>query len=194
MGEGKQAVLLHGTDGQPTDHWFPWLKKQFEQTGYDVFAPELPSNHTPSRQVYEKFLRESGFDFADCVLVGHSSGATTVLNLLSADWFPHVRAVVLVGTFLNERLTKSAEWYDPGQFDDLFLPEYNAEKIKQKADGFYFVHGSDDPYCDIKDAKTLCTEVGGQFIMIENGHHLGGSVGLTKLPQLTEALRADGLL
>jgi predicted alpha/beta hydrolase family esterase len=128
------------------------------------------------------------------VLVGHSSGATTILNLLSAEWFPHVRAVVLVGAFLNEKLTKSAVWYVPGQFDHLFLPDYDPLVIKQKADKFYFVHGDNDPYCDINDAKKLSREVGGMFITVPNGHHLGGTSGRTELPELEEVLRKDGVI
>lgn len=187
----KRAVLLHGTDGNPNFIWFPWLKKQLEQTGYDVFVPFLPNNHTPDHRVYDKFLQESGWDFENNVIIGHSSGATTILNLLSADWLPHIRTAVLVGTFLNEKLTKSADWCEDGQFDNLFLPTYSPERIKDKADKFYFVHGDNDPYCDINDAKQLCNELGGKFITIKNGHHLGDGSGITELPQVTKALQDD---
>ena len=170
------------------------MTKVFEDNGYEVFAPVLPNNHTPNKDTYEKFLQESGWDFADNILVGHSSGATTVLNLLSADWFPKVNTAVLLGTFLNEKLTKTADWYEPGQFDNLFLAEYKPDLIKQKADRFYFVHGDDDPYCDITDARKLCDELGGTFITVPNGHHLWTSSGITKLPQLRAKLHKDGLV
>lgn len=190
----KRAVILHGTDGNPIAHWQSWLRHELEKAGYEVFAPKLPNNHTPNREVYDKFLRNSGWDFTDNVVVGHSSGATTVLNLLSADWFPHVKAAVLVGTFLNEKLTQHTELNEPGQFANLFLPNYDPEVIKKKADVFYFVHGSDDPYCDINDARELCTKLDGTFITVENGHHLGDSVGMKELPQLKEQLKKDSLL
>jgi predicted alpha/beta hydrolase family esterase len=128
------------------------------------------------------------------VLIGHSSGATTILNLLSTDWFPHVKAVVLVGAFLNEKFTKSASWYVPGQFDHLFMPHYDASLLKQKVDKFYFVHGDDDPYCDIVDAQKLCDAVDDIFITIPNGHHLGGASGRTELPELEDVLKNNALL
>jgi hypothetical protein len=190
----KKAVILHGTDGKPTDQWFPWLEKLLEESGYEVYLPTLPNNHTPNRETYEKFLRESGWDFTDNLLIGHSSGATTILNLLSADWFPRVKAVVLVGTFLNEKLTKSTDWYEPGQFDHLFLNNYDPEILKTKADNFYFVHGNNDPYCDINDAKSLCNQLGGDFVTVEKGHHLGASSGFNELFQLKEKLEEDGLV
>ncbi len=184
----KRAVLFHGTDGNPSEHWFPWLKKWLEDKGYEVFAPELPENHTPDLKIYEKFLKESNWDFTENVLIGHSSGATTVLNLLSADWFPHVNSVVLVGTFLNENLTKKTEWYEPGQFDNLFLPSYSPATLKAKSDNFIFVHGDNDPYCSVDDARKLCSQVDGDLLLIKNGHHLGDSSGYKDLPGLTYKL------
>ena len=63
----KKAVLLHGTDGSPNDHWFPWLKKVLEENEYEVFAPTLPENHTPNRDVYEEFLKKSGWLAIHCL-------------------------------------------------------------------------------------------------------------------------------
>jgi predicted alpha/beta hydrolase family esterase len=190
----KRAVILHGTDSSPDSEWKPWLITQLQKAGYEVYAPSLPDSHTPNRKGYEKFLRESEWDFTDNVLFGHSSGATTVLNVLMAEWFPHVKAAVLVGTFLNERLTKTSDWYDPGQFDNLFLEKYDPEVLASKADAFYFVHGSNDPYCDIEDAKRLSNQVNGTFITVENGHHLGSASAIRELPQITDALLRDGLM
>ena len=72
----KRAVLLHGTDGEPNNHWFPWLQKQLKGMGYQIFAPLLPHNHTPNRFEYEEFLKKYGWDFTDNLIIGHSSGAT----------------------------------------------------------------------------------------------------------------------
>ena len=189
----KKAVLLHGTDGSPNDHWFPWLKKELEKNGYDVFAPTLPENHTPNRDVYEEFLRKSGWDFSDNLLIGHSSGTTTILNLLMSYWFPKVKASVLVGTFLNEDLLNEQEWYTPGQFDGLFVQEFDIEKLKSKCPEFIFVHGDNDHACDYDDAREFCQKLDGDFITIKNGAHLSGRSGITEIPELIEKLREKKL-
>lgn len=185
-------MILHGTDGNPVDNWFPWLKKLLEAKDVETYIPHLPENHTPNRFTYEKFLQESGWDFYDNLLIGHSSGSTTVLNLLQSDWFPKVDTVVMVGTFLNERLLQDIEWYTPGQFDNLFPEKFDIEKIKSKANKFYFLHGDDDPYCDFEDAKKFCEKVGGEFIAIPSGQHL--SSNRTELPELIPALKENGYL
>lgn len=183
----KRAVILHGTDGSPDVNWLPWVKSELETHGYEVFVPLLPQNHTPSKIVYEQFLRESGWDFTDNLLIGHSSGATTVLNLLSSEWFPKVNSAILVGTFLNEALTISAAWYDPGQFDDLFPKDnFDPELLRRKAEKIFFIHGNDDPYCSLDDAKSLCEAVGGEILIVKQGLHL--SSNRKELPELIPIL------
>jgi len=190
----KRAVILHGTGGGPDQIWQPWVKKQLDDAGYEVFAPVLPSNDRPKRATYDKFLHESGWDFSDNILIGHSSGATTVLNLLMADWFPKVKAAVLVGAFLNEKLTEHLSDFPRDLFNELFLKDYDPAKLKQKSEAFYFIHGDNDPYCDIEDAKAMCQKVNGKFLIIKNGHHLGDTWGNKELPQLLEMLEYDKLL
>lgn len=185
----KRAVILHGTSGNPDINWLPWAKKELEQRGYTVWIPLLPENNTPNRHVYDTFLRESNWDFTDNIIIGHSSGATTVLNLLSSEWFPAIDKAILVGTFLNEKklLNDGVEWYIPGQFDNLFLSRpYDSAKLTDKANKFYFIHGENDPYCDVDDARQLCAELHGAFISVPDGLHL--SSNRKDLPELTEVL------
>jgi predicted alpha/beta hydrolase family esterase len=168
------------------------MKDSLEVRGYEVWVPELPENHTPSRDVYDAYLRSSDWNFADNLVIGHSSGATTALNLLSSDWFPHVRSVILVGTFLNESLLEGVSWYEPGQFDHLFPKEgFNFPLIRQRAEAFYFFHGSDDPYCSLDDAKQAAIALGGTITVIPGGKHL--SSNMTAIPQILNVLDASSV-
>lgn len=172
----RRAVILHGTDGNPDVNWLPWAKQELENRGYSVFVPFLPENHTPNKQVYEDFLQASSWDFSDNVIVGHSSGATTALNLLSSDWFPKVRAAILVGTFLNERALDDVSWYEKGQFDNLFPAEgFNAAKLHEKAERYFFIHGDNDPYCLLEDTKQLCGAINGELTIVQDGLHLSSN-------------------
>jgi len=183
----KRAVILHGTDGNPGINWLPWAKSQLEARGYDVWVPLLPENHTPNRFVYEDYIQKSTWDFTDNIIIGHSSGATTLLNLLSTPWFPKIDKAILVGTFLNEKLLPAASWYEPGQFDNLFAKNaYDIGLLKSKVKEFYFIHGNDDPYCDVNDTRTLCSELGGRFVLVPGGLHL--SSNRKELPELLGAL------
>ncbi len=191
----KRAVILHGTDGSPTElPWQAWLKSQLESNGYEVYFPQLPECHTPNLGLYDDFLKRSEWNFSDNLLIGHSSGATAALHLLGQEWFPKAQATVLVGTFLNEKLLKNAAWYEAGQFDKLFVDAFQPETIKEKSEKFYFVHGDNDPYCDYDDAREFCERLGGSFLTLPGGGHIAKSSGVAKLPILVEQLQRDGFL
>ncbi len=184
----KRAVILHGTSSHPSHNWQPWIKSELEKAGYEVFAPELPGNDAPDRKVYDDFLRTSGWDFTDNVLIGHSSGATTVLNLLSTDWLPHIRAAVLVGTFLDEMLLKDVDWYSETQFSQLFPAEgFDTERIKQKVDNLYCIHGDEDPLCDFDTARQFCQSVDGIFVPVKGAGHFSSPT--TELPEILSTLK-----
>ena len=56
----KNAIILHAMDDSPNNHWYPWLKSQLEQKGYDVWLPQLPDDKNPQISVWVPFIMESG--------------------------------------------------------------------------------------------------------------------------------------
>lgn len=184
----KKAVVLHGTDGAPEHNWFPWIKSKLESEGYEVWIPLLPQNHTPNRKVYNEFLFSQDWDFADNIVVGHSSGAVSVLNLLMDERCPKIKLAVMLGVWAEDLPNGYDE--DSKQFENLFPPNgFDFELIKQKASKIVFLHGSDDPYCPLDDAKYLSKKLDASLKIIPNGHHLGSK--FKELPQLWEILKPN---
>ncbi|PIZ61954.1 hypothetical protein COY17_03310 [Candidatus Saccharibacteria bacterium CG_4_10_14_0_2_um_filter_52_9] len=187
----NRAVILHGTGGSPQSNWLPWLKADLENRGYKVWVPELPNNQTPNRQVYNDFLFNSGWDFADNLVVGHSSGAVSVLNLIEDQRCPPIKTGVLIGAWSG---TKGTD-LDKDQFSALFPPEgFNFELIKQKAAQLLFLHGDNDPLCPLEQAKWLAAQTASEIIIVPGASHFRRDDGFTELPQLTEALEKRNLL
>lgn len=177
----KHAVILHGTDSSPDSNWFQWLKKQLEQSGYKVWIPELPGNHTPNRKIYNDFMLSSNWDFTDNLVIGHSSGAVSVLNLLEDDRCPRINVGVIVSAWADTDKTV----LDKDQFKNLF-PEkgFNFSLIKSKVDKLIFVHGDDDPYCPLEQAQWLAEKTNSEIKIIPKGEHLGA----TRPPEFPELL------
>lgn len=183
----KRAVILHGTDAVPEQNWFPWLKRQFEAAGYEVWAPLLPENHTPNRQVYNDFLLSSDWDFTENIVVGHSSGAVSVLNLLMDERCPKIKLGVMVSAWMGGA---PDNWEDTSQFDNLFPPKgFDFELIKLKADKLAFVHGDDDIYCPIEQAEYLAKQLDAPMTVITGGGHIGDK--FTELPQLWDIIKQE---
>lgn len=180
----KRAVILHGTDGHPKHHWMPWLKQKLEEQGYEVWAPELPGNHTPDREVYNDFLFTQGWDFSDNIVVGHSSGAVSVLNLLMDERCPKIKLGVIVGAWAGGMPEGN---FEAGQFDKLF-PEhgFNFGLIKSKADHLAFLHGDDDPYCPLEQAQYLAEQLDAPIMVLHGAGHVGA--GFKEVPELWDII------
>jgi predicted alpha/beta hydrolase family esterase len=177
----KRAVILHGTDGAPEHNWFPWLKAKLEAAGYQVWIPLLPGNHTPNREVYNDFLFSGDWDFTDNIVVGHSSGAVSVLNLLMDRRCPKAKLVLMVSAWAEDVPNGYDE--DTEQFANLFPPDgFDFEIIKRKADRIEFLHSKNDPYCPLEDAKYLADELSAGITIMDHGVHLGSEY--TKLPEV----------
>src|SRR6185369_11370092 len=133
----KRAVILHGTNGTPDGHWMPWLKARLEAAGYEVWAPQLPDCDKPNRDTYADFLFGSGHDFTDNIVVGYSSGAVEVLNLLMDKRMPHIKLGVMVGAWAGGM---------PNGYDDLstfahLFPRwgFRLRRIRAKANKLAFL-------------------------------------------------------
>lgn len=183
----KRAVILHGTDGKPESNWFPWLNAKLEEQGYEVWVPQLPDCDKPNRDTYADFLFSSGWDFTDNIVVGHSSGAVEVLNLLMDTRLPHIRMGVMVSAWAGG-LPKGFD--DPATFAHLFPRHgFKYRRMREKADKLAFLHGSDDPYCPVEQAVTLATKLKAPLMLIPNGQHLGAN--LPEFPQLWQVIAPE---
>lgn len=185
----KKAVILHNTDGSPDAGWFPWAKQQLEAGGYEVWVPLLPNNHTPSAQEYSRFLLESGWDFTNNVVIGHSSGAVHVLNMLMDDRFPPLDLGIAISAWHTNR----EPYTSPEQFKKLFpINGYDYDKMKTKTNELVFIHGAKDPYCSLEQAQELAKWCNSELVIVPNGKHFGRLI--KELPALTDVLKSRGKL
>jgi predicted alpha/beta hydrolase family esterase len=184
----KKAVILHGTDGDLGHNWFPWLESKLESEGFKVWVPLLPQNHTPNREVYNDFLLNHDWDFEDNIVIGHSSGAVSVLNLLMDEGCPKIKLGAMVGAWASG----TPHGYEEGnqQFINMFPPNgFDFELIKSKAGKLVFMHGDDDPYCPLEQAEYLARNLDAGLTVVPNGGHLGNK--FKELPELWKILEPN---
>lgn len=180
----KRAVVLHATDRKPDEIWLPWLKVQLEARGYEVWAPELPGNHTPNYQAYNDFLFSQDWDVADNIVIGHSSGAVSVLNLLMDERCPKIKLGVMVSAWAGGMPNGH---FDEGQFDHMFHEDgFDFARIKANADNLAFLHSDDDPYCPLEQAEYLAAELDAPLKVMHNAGHISGD--MKELPELWEMI------
>lgn len=178
----KNVLILHGTLGNGCGNWFPWLKKELQKAGFNVWLPDLPKSDIPNLRRYNDFIFKNWKFDTESIIIGHSSGATAILAILQE--LPEktvVNKVCLVSGFLH------SDW-EPNK--ELFLIPFDWEKIKKHAREFVLFQSDDDPYVSLSEGKELKEKTGGELIMIPNQGHFNLEKGpqFKKFPQLLEKI------
>ncbi len=162
----KNALILHGTNGNSKTNWFDWLRVELEKKGRQVWVPDLPQADKPNIDRYNQFIfANKNWQFTEeTILIGHSSGAVAILGLLQA--LPEnvkVDTCYLVGSFRNDLGWEALK--------ELFLKPFNFDLIKKKARRFVFIHSDNDPYCPLEHAEFLAKKLGGELIVKKGQQH-----------------------
>lgn len=185
----KRAVILHGKGSDHTSNWYSWLKRELEKLDMEVWLPDLPNWDQPNAKTGTQFLLDSGWDFNDSFVIGHSAGAVEILHLLqSLPEKTKANTAVLVGSF-TEELSENPEWKE---LAGLFTEPFDFSKIKSKAKRLIFVHSDDDPICPLKQAEELHSKLGGEFVLIPHAQHFSISRSgsrFKKFPELLDIIK-----
>lgn len=179
-----KAVILHGTDNDHTGNWFPWLKAELEKLGLEVWVPDLPGAARPNVERYTKFLLDSGWDFNDNLVIGHSAGAVEVLDLLqNLPDGTKVNAAIMVAVFKGD-----LGW---DVLKDLNGVRYDYSKIKDMAGKRIVIHSDDDPHCPIEGAQQIAEAIDAEIIEMHGMKHFSihTDTRFTKFPELLEIIK-----
>ncbi len=171
----SNVFIIHGTEGNPEENWFPWLKGQLEARGYQVFVPQFPSppGVTPVLgewlevlKNYEEYINE------DTIFVGHSLGAMFILNILQRADFK-IKLGILVAPAVG---------YAFGGLD------FDWENIKNKAQHFEVFHSDNDPYVSLENAQKLAQNLGVEVNIIPDAGHFNATAGYLEFPELLKKI------
>ncbi len=160
----KNAVILHGTLNNSHDNWFPWLKKELENRGYEVFLPDLPGADKPRIDRYNEFLLKNWEYNGKTIMIGHSSGAVAILGLLQD--LPEgvvIKKAILVAAFKDD-----LDW-DPTR--ELFLRPFDFEKIKQHCQEFVLIASDNDAYVSLEHGEYFKKNLGTELIVLKGQGH-----------------------
>lgn len=183
-----KVVILHGTSGSPTENWFPYIKKELESLGADVYIPQLPLRSKQNLNNWRKALRDQvPFELDEnTILIGHSVGASFMLSLLNERRESALKASIFVSGF-----------YDSLQEDEIqelvktFVDlEFDWNLIRNNAGQIVQLHGDDDPHVPLEQAKRLSDKIKSNLVIIPKGGHLNRKSGyVDQFPELNKVLK-----
>ncbi len=189
----KRVFIIHGWGGYPEEGWFPWLKKELEERGFNVQVPAMPDPSHPQKDAWLEKLREIiGTSDEETYLVGHSLGGGAIylyLQSLPAD--QRIGGVVTVAGVASEAsITNRINEVD-GAWDVLgpwIKTPHNWQAIKDHADFFTAIFSDTDVWIRTETADLLQEKLHARTMILQNMRHFSGDDGITKLPEALAAL------
>lgn len=177
-------LILHAIGGKAGDHWEQWLHDQLVRAGHTVVMPTLTNSNHPDRSEWQKEVEAAieGLDLAQLIIVGHSLGVPTALDVI--EQLPHpIKGLIAVAGF--------AVAYGAA-LNDYFMKERSIdfEKVRQNIGKSFVFYGDDDPYVTQEALHGLAIELNVEPKIIAKGKHLNTEAGYTEFPELLEAVRS----
>ena len=186
----KRVFIIHGWEGYPEENWFPWLKKELETMGFNVFVPQMPDSDNPRiKKWIPKIAEIVGSAEKDSYFVGHSMGCQAIaryLETLSED--VKVGGVVFVAGFFK-RLTGLGEEPNFEEVEKEWLgTPLDLEKAKSHLNESVAIFSDDDPYVPLDNQNDFRDKLGSKIIVQHKMNHFSGNWNITELPVVLEEL------
>jgi uncharacterized protein len=186
MNHMKRVIIVHCWEGTPQYCWYPKVKKDLEEKGFEVEVPEMPETATPKLIGWLPTLQSvAQSPNEDLFLIGHSLGCITIMRYLAGlEDDQKVGGVVFVAGFTDD--------LGFGELKNFFQTPIEFEKVKAKTENFVAIASDNDPFVDLKYADELEQKFGAKKIIKHSMGHFSGAVdnetSCTDLPEVVDAI------
>ena len=159
----KQKILLvHGFEGSGETNWLPWIKKELEARGFEVFNPTISTSEHPTVESWMEelmpFMEKMG---GDDIIVGHSLGSKAALHLVEKAK-KKIGHLFLIASAIGDVEERDWNWFKEESKDSdidalrkFWETPVKWETVDKLAGSKNLVLSDDDPYIKTKMYKNL---------------------------------------
>ncbi|MFH1427797.1 MAG: alpha/beta hydrolase [Patescibacteria group bacterium] len=186
----KKIYIIHGWDGYPEEGCFPWLKKELERRGYDVFIPLMPEPEKPKISTWVAYLSQIiKKPDINTYLLGHSIGAQAILRYLeSLDRDVKINGAVFIAGWvhLTELALETTE--DIKIAKPWLKTPLNWDKIRSHTNNFIAIFSDNDKLVPLSDSNIFKDKLGAKIIIEHNKGHFSDSDNIKKLSSALKSI------
>ena len=179
----KNYLLIHGSFGSPFVNWFPWLRKEIESKGLEVYTPDFPTgvgfqNYENWSKLLKAYL-ESGILNENTIVFAHSIAPIFICKFLVENQVK-VKRLVLVQGFNNGIVN---EEYDA--VNNSFFMNGDVSLVKKYCNDIICIYSDNETYVKNKEEIFKFAEnVATKKVLISGGGHLNSESGYTEFDEL----------
>lgn len=178
----KRVFLVHGWEGRPDNHWFPWLVWELKARGYDVYAITMPNADNPKVDEWVGAIKAAvGRPTAATYFVGHSLGC-----IATARYFEQLPPTARVGGAVFVAGFSS----DLGisQISEFTAMPIDFDQVKKHCLKFVNIFSDNDDYVSLAKSLEFQKNLSAKSIIERGKGHFTKSEGVDALPSVFKEL------
>lgn len=168
----RNIFIIHGSYGKPNENWYPWLKKELERLGNQVFVPQFPvaKIQKPGSHKLDKWLKkfEEYKKYVDknTIIIAHSRGCTFAYHLLPALGIK-IDSLFLVGALIDYDQWRPDVY---SEYDSFQASPYLWKRIRQLFN-YAEVYQSTNDVIPISEGQFVADWLKAKMILVKNAGH-----------------------
>ncbi len=176
-----RAILIHGNGkSKPTDNWLPYLKKELENLGIKVDAPQFPDTDLARSSYWLPFLKDELQPDENTFIVGHSSGGIVAMRYAETH---RILGSALVGVYHTDL------GYETEKLSGYFDTPWNWDAIKKNQKWIVQFAGVNDPWVPVDEARFVRDHLKTDYYESPDQGHFGGDYYKETFPELLQAIK-----
>ena len=178
----RRVFLVHGWEGTPNNHWFPWLTWELKARGFEVNALTMPHADAPKVSEWVATIKDAvGRSNADTYFVGHSLGCVAVVRyIVQLPKTARVGGCVFVAGFLSSLGIPEVE--------DFVSTPLDIEKVKSHCPKFVTIFSDNDSYISMEKSLEFSKALGAKAILERGKGHLTKREGVEALSSVYKSV------
>jgi predicted alpha/beta hydrolase family esterase len=183
----KRVFLVHGWGGSPDSGWFPWLKSELEEKGFEVHALAMPNTEFPIIDEWVGFLKKTiGAVDKDVYFLGHSIGCQTIMRFLQDAAGQYAGGVLFVAGWIN---LQGLETQEENEIAKPWLETpIDYGEVRLAAGKVTAIFSANDPYVPLTDSVLFKEKLGAKILVENNAEHFNNPTEARKNIILNELL------
>ena len=163
----KNYFVIHALGNTANDHWYQYVKKHIENSGFNCIVPTLPPVEEMSYETWAKaFNKYKKFISEDSVFIGHSTGSIFSVRYLMDNNLKISKFISVVGFNKENTGAPHPVWEEINK--TFFVKDL--ESFKNFANERISFYSPTDIY-DFKLLDEFATQIDAKKEIIESGGH-----------------------
>jgi len=186
----KNVFVIHGYNGDTTETFGPYIKKECEKRNLPCFFPTFPIREEATFENWagkmDQFLNEQAFN-EETIVIAHSLG-TRFWPMYASLKHIKIHTFISIAGFLQDHSGRE----DLGKVVQRFAPTQNDfDNLIHLTQNRYAIYSDNDHLNPQEELERYAEKIQAQKVFIKGKGHFGRKSGVKQLPEVIKIMEEN---